>query len=155
MKKFLVKHVGNMGDHLFFVSPVVKTLKDLYPNSFITLVTAWGYKDKKGKWGKRNQDGFCIALMQFNPYIDEIVHWHDKNISLKKEICEENNVRYATWNPQYYEKMKKNYDQVFEIDFGMAYTDNPLKKIYQYMGIKSDYTNYEVFTTQKLSLIHI
>jgi hypothetical protein len=83
-KRFLIRHLGNMGDLVFFIPPVLETLKKKYPDCHITFVTAWGYKQKgwkltlaetnkkrrvarKAEWGQRNQGGFSIALMMTNP----------------------------------------------------------------------------------------
>ena len=56
-KRILLKHAGNMGDHLFLVGALLEGIKRAWPKAEVTLVTAWGYKDQSGKWGKRNMDG--------------------------------------------------------------------------------------------------
>lgn len=160
-KKFLIKHVGNMGDLVFFIPPVLETLKRHYPGCHITLVTAWGFKEKKTRWlasrslgegwGKRNQDGFCIALMMTNPHIDQLVHWHDKKLSLEANICQEEGQRFPTWNRHYYEAQKESghYDSVWELDFGLTIDDNPIQKIYQTVGLPDEqYSNYQLHLTQ-------
>jgi hypothetical protein len=136
-KKILLKHVGNMGDHLFLVGPALEVLSQQYPQTEITLVTAWGYKDHKGHWGERNQDGFCISLMQENPHIDHLVHWHDKILSLEGEICHEGGKSYPTWNKKHYESVKKDYDLVAELDFGLGIFDNPVEKVFEQLGLKN------------------
>lgn len=148
MKKILIRHLGNMGDHIFFIPPVLETLKHVHPGCHITLVTAWGYKDNKGRWGKRNQGGFCIHLMMTNPYLDELVHWHDTQLSLTGEICREEGRHFPTWNRQYYEEQKSGgeYDGVFELDFGLGYEDNPMRKMYEAIGLPDEtYSNYRLY----------
>jgi len=149
-KKFLIKHVGNMGDMLFFVPPVLATLKRRYPGCHITFVTAWGYKDARGRWGKRNQSGFCIALMMTNPHVDQLVHWHDTALSLTGDICQEEDRRFPTWNLAYWDQQKNsdNYDGVYELDFGIGITDNPLTRMYEAVGLPDEnYTNYQIHLT--------
>ena len=161
MKRFLIKHVGNMGDMTFFIPPVLETLKRRYPDCHITYVTAWGFKEevrpfglpwlpRKTRWGKRNQSGFCISLAMTNPHIDELVHWHDTKTSLFKDICIEDGRAFVTWSRAYYEEQKKSgaYDAVYELDLGINMTDDPLKKIYESMGL-SDETNthYKLYFT--------
>lgn len=152
MKKFLIRHLGNMGDHIFFIPPVLETLKRVYPECHITLVTAWGYKDAKGRWGKRNQGGFCIHLMMTSPHIDQLVHYHDTKHSLEAEICEEDGKRFFTWNKEYYEKQKNSgdYDGVSELDFGLGYSDNPVQKMYEAIGLpQENYSNYKIYFTDQ------
>lgn len=134
-KKILIRHIGNMGDHLFLVGAALEILKRRFPNSEITLVTAWGFKDKKGRWGERNQDGFCIALMQNNPHINHIVHWHDKKLSLEGDLCHESGKSYPTWNKKYYEKAKSEFDMIAELDFGLGHFDNPIEKVCENLGL--------------------
>lgn len=148
-KKFLIKHVGNMGDMIFFIPPVLATLKRKYPGCHITFVTAWGFKEK-GKWGKRNQDGFCIALMLTNPHVDHLVHWHDTQLSLDGKICVEEGRALPTWNRSYFEQQKQSgqYDSVYELDFGLAYDDNPIQKMYEVIGLPGeDYSRYQLYLT--------
>lgn len=151
-KKFLLKHVGNMGDMIFFVPPVLKTLKKKYPDCHITFVTAWGFKDKKNSWGKRNQDGFCIALMLTNPHIDQLAHWHDTKLSLAGTICVEEGKSFPTWNKTYFDKQKNSgqYDGVYELDFGLTYDENPIQTIYTLLGLSDeDYSNYKIYFTDQ------
>lgn len=150
-KKFLLKHVGNMGDMVFFIPPVLETLKKKYPDCHITFVTAWGFKDKKGHWGKRNQDGFCIALMMTNPHIDQLIHWHDTKLSLDKKVCAEEGRSFPTWNKKYFEEQKNSghYDHVYELDFGVGHADNPIQKVYALVGLSGEaYSNYKVYFTE-------
>lgn len=170
-KKFLVKHVGNMGDMIFFVPPVLEVLKKKYPNCHITFVTAWGFKEKKrwpasrsllsaialakadGEgWGKRNQDGFCIALMMTNPHIDQLVHWHSTALSLEGAICVEEGRSFPTWSEAYFAEQKNSgqYDGVYELDFGLGYDENPMQKIYELLGISGEnFTNYKMYFTEQ------
>ncbi len=147
-----------MGDMIFLVPPVLATLKRRYPDCHITFVTAWGFKEKKRGfnfrqhdfWGKRNQSGFCIALIMTNPHIDQLVHWHDSKTSLTGSICSEDSQSFPTWSRQYYQQQKETggYDDVFELDFGLATQDNPLKKVYEAMGMSDEnYTNYTIYLT--------
>lgn len=141
-----------MGDKIFFVTPVLATLKKKYPDCKITFVTAWGYKDKKGRWGKRNQDGFCISLMMTSPHIDELIHWHDTKLSLDKNICKEQGKSFATWNKEYFEKEKASgkYDAVYELDFGIGIEDNPMEKMYEHLGLPEEtYSKYETYLTDE------
>lgn len=167
MKRFLLRHLGNMGDMIFFLPPVLETLKNKYPGCHITFVTAWGYKEtvkqvyfdrglprlaRRAKWGERNQGGFSIHLIMTNPHIDQLVHWHDTKVSLDKTICQEDGQVFPTWNPQHYEKQKKSgtYDGVYELDFGMGYEDNPLRRIYDVIGMPNEeYSDYKIYLTDK------
>lgn len=151
MKRFLVKHVGNMGDMVFFVPPILETLKKKYPNSEITFVTAWGFKNKYGKWGKRNQGGFCISLMMTNPHIDHLIHFHSTALSLDKKVCVEEGTAFSTWSTAYYEDQKNNgsWDGVFELDVGIAQDENPMKHLYKDIGMEDDYyTNYALYFSE-------
>lgn len=153
MKKFLVKHVGNMGDLVFFVPPVLETLKNKYPGCHITFVTAWGLKEPiTEKWGKRNQGGFEISLMMTNPHIDQLVHWHDTALSLAGDICTEEGQHFPTWNAQYYQNQKEsgNYDQVLELDMGVSHDGNPMEEIYAAIGMPDEtFTDYKIYLSDK------
>ncbi len=152
MKRFLIRHLGNMGDHVFFIPPVLATLKRVYPGCHITLVTAWGYKDRTNKWGLRNQGGFCIHLMMTNPNIDQLIHFHETRLSLEAEICEEDGKRFPTWSRAYYEKQKKSgaYDSVFELDFGLGYNDNPIQKMYEAIELPNEsFSEYKIYFTDQ------
>jgi len=145
-KNILLKHVGNMGDHLFIVGPILEIISKRFPKAEVTLLTAWGYKDRKGHWGDRNQDGFCIALMQENPHIHHLVHWHDKKLSLDGKICTEEGKQYPTWNKKHYDKIKNEYDLVAELDFGIGIFDNPVQKALERIGLNSiNYGNYPFY----------
>ena len=159
MQRFLLKHVGNMGDFVFFVPPVLETLKKTYPDCHITLVTAWGWKEKKRgftlskveEWGKRNQGGFCISLAMTNPHIDQLIHWHDTKLSLEGELCMEEGQSFPTWNADYYAQQKASgeYDDIFELDFGIAATDNPLERMYAAIGLPDEsFSNYRLYFTE-------
>lgn len=150
MKRFLIRHLGNMGDMVFFVPPILETLKNKYPVCEITFVTAWGFKDKYGNWGKRNQGGFCIALMMTNPHIDHLIHFHDTKISLTESLCAEEGKRFPTWNRSYYEEQKTSgvWDGVFELDIGIKQAENPMKHLYADIHMKDAYyTNYKLYCT--------
>lgn len=150
MKKFLIKHVGNMGDMVFFVPPILEAIKKKYPDSHITLVTAWGFKNKYGEYGKRNQGGFCISLMMTNPHIDQLVHFHSTKLSLTGELCIEENVAFPTWSSEYYEQQKNssNYDAVYELDVGIVQDENPLEHLYLDIGMQDEYfTYYKLYFT--------
>ncbi len=152
MKNILVRHVGNMGDLVFFVPPILETVKRKHPESHITLVTAWGFKDKRTGWGKRNQDGFCIALMATNPHIDQLIHYHDTKTVLDGSMCIEEGVAYPTWSKTYYEKQKASglYDAVFELDIGIGQDENPIKRLYEHVGMPEEsYANYKIYFTEK------
>jgi hypothetical protein len=112
-KRFLIKHVGNMGDLIFVAPPILETLKRRYPNCHITFVTAWWFKKnlrtypfffKREYWGERNQSGFCIALMMTNPHIDQLVHYHSGKLSLEGKICREEGKSFPTWSKKYYQQ---------------------------------------------------
>ncbi|HSX24659.1 MAG TPA: hypothetical protein VLG69_01700 [Candidatus Andersenbacteria bacterium] len=151
-KKFLIKHVGNMGDMVFFVPPILETLKTAYPDCHITFVTAWGYKDKHGRWGKRNQDGFCISLMLHDPNIDELIHFHDQKTSLEGMLCIEEGHHIPTWNKEYYEHQKKDsqWDGVFELDVGIEQDENPMRHLYDVIGMPEQAnTNYKLYLTER------
>lgn len=156
MKRFLLKHVGNMGDMVFFIPPVLERLKAIWPDCHTTLVTAWGYKDRHGRWGRRNQGGYCLHLLLTNPHIDRLVHYHDRVCARDGSYCEEDGQRLQTWNRDYFERQKRQggYDGVWELDFGLAPTDNPLQRMYQTLGLAGeDYSNYRLyFTAQDLAV---
>ncbi|MBI3255382.1 MAG: glycosyltransferase family 9 protein [Candidatus Andersenbacteria bacterium] len=160
MKKILLKHVGNMGDLVFFALPVIETLKRTYPESHMTFVTAWGLKQRRRSpippfnkydfWGNRNFNGYCISLLAANPRIDKLVHWHDTALSLEGTICQEEGKSYSTWSKAYYEKQKGSgaYDIVAELDIGVSHTENPLGRMYQQVGLpKETYSNYHIDLT--------
>lgn len=147
IKRFLIRHVGNMGDMIFFVPPVLAVLKRKYPTCEITLVTAWGYKDGRGRWGKRGQDGHCIALMLANPHVDQLVHYHDTVLALDGSVCQEEERRLPTWSQQYYEEQAQNggYDGVYALDFGIGYADNPIERMFTAVGLPDeDYSHYQL-----------
>lgn len=160
-KKFLIRHLGNMGDMLFFVPPVLETLKKNYPDCRITFVTAWGFKEmkrtfptyrKKAHWGHRNQSGFCIALMMHNPHVDELVHWHDTEVSLEGDICIEEGKHFPTWSKKYYEQQKLSgvYDEVYELDFGIGHHDNPMDRMYEAVGMPGEtFSNYKIYLSDQ------
>lgn len=137
-RRILLKHIGNMGDHLFLVGPLLETLARRYPDADVTLVAAWGYKDRHGRWGERNQDGYCIALMMENPHIDHLVHWDDHRLSLDGNICREEGRHFPTWNPEWYAQEKREYDLVLELDFGLSVFDNPLERVYALAGLPGE-----------------
>ena len=139
-----------MGDMIFFVPPILESLKRYYPDCHISVITAWGFKDKKGFWGKRNQDGFCITLLMHDPYIDKLIHWHDTDLSLDGRICVEQGQSFSTWSKAYYEEQKKSgvYDGVYELDFGININDNPLQRLYETIGLPTEKnTNYRFYAT--------
>lgn len=150
--RFLIKHVGNMGDMVFFVPPVLRALKKKYPDCHITFVTAWGFKEKNGHWGKRNQGGFCISLMLHDPNIDELIHWHNTKLALDGSICIEDGKRIPTWNKKYYEKQKQSgsFDKVYELDIGIDQNEDPLLKIFSIAELpESTETTYSLFITER------
>src|SRR5688572_18986093 len=116
MKRFLLRHLGNLGDMTFFVPPVLESLKKHYPGCHITFITSWGVKDRRGRWGKRNQGGHSLHLLITKPHIDQLVHWHDTALSLEGTICHEDGRSFPTWSRDYYEEQKASgkYDGVFE-----------------------------------------
>ncbi|HLD25995.1 MAG TPA: glycosyltransferase family 9 protein [Candidatus Andersenbacteria bacterium] len=150
MKRFLVRHLGNMGDMVFIVPPVLETLKKVYPGCHITFITASGFKNKHSHWGKRNQGGFCLHLMMTNPHIDQLVHWHDTALALDGSICHEDGQSFPTWSRAYYEQQKasRQYDGVFELEFGLKITDNPLQRMYEVVGVVGEtYSKYQLYLT--------
>lgn len=159
-KKFLIRHLGNMGDMVFFVPPLLETLKRKYPDCETTLVTAWGYKTRKLKffpprwedfWGEKNQGGFSIHLLITNPHIDQLIHFHETKTSLEGKICDEDGQKIPTWARQYYESQKESgaYTDVLELDFGLTYKDNPILEVFKKAGIANDYfSNYKIYLSQ-------
>ena len=142
--KFLVRHLGNMGDMIFIVPPVLAALKTDYPGCHITLVTSWGYKQpsrwpfsQTTWWGERNQSGHSLHLIMTNPHIDQLIHWHDRRLSLSGTICHEDDRSFPTWNKSYYEEQVRSgrFDRVIELDFGLSVTDNPLTRAYAQAGL--------------------
>jgi ADP-heptose:LPS heptosyltransferase len=156
--KFLLRHVGNMGDMIFIVPPVLSALKSTYPHCHITFVTSWGYKRtvgfipplKQTIWGQRNQSGHSLHLIMTNPHIDQLVHWHDKKLSLTGRLCQEDGHSFPTWSKDYYEQQIKSgiYDKVIELDFGLSVTDNPVVRAFQLAGISPNHPfNYQIYFT--------
>lgn len=149
MKRFLVKHAGNMGDLVFFVSPILETLKKNHSGCHITFVTAWGFKQKE-KWGKRNQGGFCISLMMTNPHVDQLVHFHETKMDLGRSTCIEEGISFPTWSRAYYEEEKASggYDGVFELDIGIRQDENPIAHLYRVAEMPEEtYSNYKLYFT--------
>lgn len=141
-----------MGDMVFFIPPVLETLKRRDPSCHVTFVTGWGFKDRRGNWGKRNMGGFSIHLMQTNPHIDQLVHWHDTRLSLKGDLCQEDGQRIPTWNAMYYEQQKKsgNFDHVVELDFGIRLDDNPLQRMFAALDLSDEnFSNYKLYLTAR------
>ncbi len=148
-----------MGDMVFFVPPVLAALKKRYPDCEITLVTAWGFKEKRRTWsfrpgefwGNRNQSGLCISLMMTDPHVDHLVHWHDKKLSLSADICREDGRSFPTWSAAYYQSQKNSgkYDGVYELDFGIGINDNPLQRMYEAVGLPDEkLTQYKIYLTE-------
>lgn len=136
---------------VFFVPPILETLKKKYPDCHITFVTAWGFKNKKNLYGKRNQSGFCIALMLENPHIDTLVHFDEKHMSLSGSICIEEGRRIPTWSKKYYEQEKSSnkYDGVYELDLGIEQDENPMKKMYDVVELPEESnTNYKLYLSE-------
>ncbi|MDP3685850.1 MAG: glycosyltransferase family 9 protein [bacterium] len=128
-RRILLKHVGNLGDHLFLAGALLEGVADVWPQAEVTLVTAWGYKDRRGRWGKRNQTGYCIALMKENPHIDHLVHWSDDVCSLDGRVCVEEGVHFPTWDRAHFDHVKTDYDIATELEFGLQAEENPLERI--------------------------
>lgn len=140
MNRFLLRHLGNMGDLVFFVPPVLAGLKKNYPGCHITFVTAWGYKDRRGRWGARNSNGHSIHLLMTNPHIDNLIHWHDTETSLDGRICQEDGQTIPTWSAHYFERQKSSgyFDAAFELDFGLTVYDNPTQRMLETVGLPPD-----------------
>ncbi|TSC63494.1 MAG: hypothetical protein G01um1014106_482, partial [Parcubacteria group bacterium Gr01-1014_106] len=134
-QRVLLKHVGNMGDHLFLVGALLEGIARTWPDAEVTLVTAWGYKDQHGRWGKRNQDGYCIALMKENPHVDQLVHWSDHDCALDGSICVEDGKVFPTWNRAHFHRVAPDYDVVAELEFGLVTEENPLERIAAAVGL--------------------
>lgn len=134
-RRVLLKHVGNMGDHLFLVGALLEGVARAWPQAEVTLVTAWGYKNRQERWGKRNQDGYCIALMKENPHVDHLVHWSDNNCSLDGRVCVEEGARFPTWDRAHFEGVKTEYDIATELEFGLQAEENPLERIGAAVGL--------------------
>ncbi|MBI4022162.1 MAG: hypothetical protein HY372_02300 [Candidatus Andersenbacteria bacterium] len=140
MKRFLLRHLGNMGDLVFFIPPVLAGLKKNYPGCHITFVTAWGFKDRRGRWGALNSHGYSIHLLITNPHIDSLIHWHDTKTSLAARICRQDGRRFPTWSARYYQQQKNsgNFDAAFELDFGLSVNDNPVQRMLETVGLPID-----------------
>lgn len=134
-QRILLKHVGNLGDHIFLVGALLEGLAVTWPEAEITLVAAWGYKNQQERWGKRNQDGYCIAAMKENPHIDHLVHWSDDACSLDGRICVEEGMRFPTWNRAHFESVRPTYDLAAELEFGLTAEENPLERIAAAVGL--------------------
>lgn len=151
MKKFLLRHVGNMGDMIFFVPPVLAAIRRAYPDCHITFVTAWGFKDRRGRWGKRNQGGFSLHLMLHDPTIDQLVHWHDTKLALDGSLCEEDGRRLPTWNALWWQEQKASgqYSGVYELDVGLRYEDNPVQRMLTAVGLPDETDwHYELYLSE-------
>jgi len=150
--KFLVRHIGNMGDMILIALPTLAALKKQHPDCQITMITSWGYKDNRGRWGSRNQSGHSLHLLMTNPHVDQLVHWHDTKLSLGKKICHEDGQSFPTWSKAYYEKQKKSgsFDKVIELDFGIRITDNPLWQAFSLAGVdKNSPTDGRIYLTEQ------
>lgn len=134
-RQILLKHVGNMGDHLFLVGALLEGVGRAWPDAAVTLVTAWGYKDERGHWGKRNQDGYCISLMKENPYVHQLVHWSDFGPSLNARICHEEEMTFPTWDRDHFERVRARYDVVAELEIGLTSEENPLERMSTTVGL--------------------
>lgn len=134
-ERLLLKHVGNLGDHLFLVGALLEGIARRRPDAEVTLVTAWGYKDRRGRWGKRNQDGYCIALMKENPHVNQLVHWSDAELSLEGRICAEEGRHFPTWNRAHFERIRADYHTAVELEFGLSVEENPLERIAAAAGL--------------------
>lgn len=135
MRRILLKHVGNMGDHLFLVGALLEGIARSWPGAAVTLVTAWGYKNRRGSWGKRNQDGYCVALMKENPHIGHLVHWSDRGRSPDARICREEGRAFPTWNREHFDAVRHDYDVAAELEFGLQAEENPLERITAAVGL--------------------
>lgn len=124
-----------MGDHLFLVGALLEGIARMWPEAEVTLVSTWGYKDANGRWGKRNQDGYCIAVMKENPHIDHLVHWSDDDCALDGSMCVEEGARLPTWNRAHFERVQSAYDVVAELEFGLGIEENPLERITAAIGL--------------------
>lgn len=133
--RILLKHVGNMGDHLFLVGSLLEGLARVWPEAEVTLATAWGYKDRRGRWGKRNQAGYCISLMKENPHVDQLVHWSDAGLSLDGRICVEEGERFPTWNRAHFDGVRRDYAVRAELEFGLDIEENPLERFAAAVGL--------------------
>lgn len=134
-KRVLLKHVGNLGDHLFLVGALLEGLARVWPEAEISLVAAWGYKDHHGRWGKRDQDGYAIALMKENPHVDHLIHWSDLSRSLDAKICVEEGRAFPTWDRAHFDAVARDYDVVAELEFGLEIEENPLERIAAAAGL--------------------
>lgn len=162
MKKFLIRHLGNMGDAVFFLPPILAAIKEEYPDCHITLVTAWGYKERRRRllipwqkydfWGSRNQSGFSLHLFLTNPHVDQLIHWHDTTTDLSGSLCQEDGHKIPTWSAKYYGQQKSSgtFDEVFELDMGITHTENPLKKLFAAIKLPHRYRgDYKLYFTDK------
>lgn len=129
-----------MGDLVFFIPPVLAGLKKQYPDCRITFVTAWGFRDRRGRWGQRHSGGHAIHLLMTNPHIDELVHWHDTHSSPDGRICREDGQSFPTWSAPDWERQKNSgrYTAVNELDFGLSVDDNPVARMFQAVGLPPD-----------------
>jgi len=150
MTRYLIKHVGNMGDAVFFIPPILAGLKQQDPKCHITFVTAWGYKDARGHWGRRGMGGYSIHLFMTNPNIDQLIHWHSTKSSLDSKICIEDGQSFPTWSADHYVRQKKTgaFDRVIELDIGIGIDDNPMIKLFKIAGLPpTTPTNYQIYLT--------
>lgn len=150
--RYLLRHLGNMGDLVFFIPPLLATLKRTDPDCHITFVTAWGYKDARGRWGQRNQGGHAIHLLTHDPHIDQLIHWHDTHLDLTARTCIEEGSAFPTWSQAHWDEQKRstNYDVVAELDFGLSIDDNPLQRIYEAVGMPNEtYSNYQLYLSKQ------
>lgn len=162
MKKFLIRHVGNLGDAVFFLPPILAALKEEYRDCHITLATAWGFKERRRRllipwqkydfWGNRNQNGFSLHLFLTNPHIDQLIHWHDTFTDLTGNLCQEDGHHLPTWSAKHYEQQKSSgtFDEVFELDMGITHSENPLKKLFAAIKLPSRYRgDYRIYFTDQ------
>ncbi len=134
-RRVLLKHIGNLGDHLFLVGSLLEGIARVWPQVDVTLATAWGYRDRHGRWGKRNQDGYCISLMKENPHVDHLVHWSDMERSPDARICVEEGTAFPTWDRAQWDNERGNYDNVAELKVGLGIEENPLERMAALVGL--------------------
>ncbi|MCL5030739.1 MAG: hypothetical protein M1480_17140 [Bacteroidetes bacterium] len=171
--KILLKHVGGIGDFVFFVPPLIESLKKKYPHSSIDVLTTcsirrkmkiglscrWPFIKRKHLriWGEPESSGsgYCIDLIITNPFVDKVINFHSSKKDLDGNFLkgygyESHNIQ--TWNKNYLNKvLKKNiYDKFLDIDsVAINRFCNPLRILFGKLGEHDAYySNYKIYTSQ-------
>ncbi|MCL5029021.1 MAG: hypothetical protein M1480_08385 [Bacteroidetes bacterium] len=170
--RVLIKHVGGIGDFIFFVPPIVESLKNKYPLASvdvlttcsinrtvkIKLISKWPFVGRRYVriWGEpqSSRSGYCVDLIVANPFVDNVINFHSNKVDLDGRFlstyCYDRCIK--TWNLKYLNKVvsKNIYDKFLDIDsVQLNRFSNPLRILFSKLG-EGDiyYSNYKTYTTE-------